>query len=102
MDLGTADTPHSPTEKNANTIFKTPTRILHVKNNYKDAYKDVTCRACQQKETQGHVPATCPAIRNNATNKIENELFPENLEDLKQTSRATRYIRIYTRSSSNS
>ena len=59
--------------------------MLHVKNNYKNAYKDLTCRACQKEnETQEHVLATCPAIHNDTTNKIEKyELFSENPEDLK-------------------
>ena len=43
--------------------------MLHVKNNYKNAYKDLTCRACQKEnETQEHVLATCPAIHNDTTN----------------------------------
>ena len=38
----------------------------------------------KRKETQEHVLATCPAIRNDTTNKIEKwELFSENAEDLK-------------------
>ena len=69
----------------ASTIFKACTRMLHVKNNYKNAYKDLTCRACQKEnETQEHVLATCSAIHNDTTNKIEKyELFSENPEDLK-------------------
>ena len=39
--------------------------MLHVKNNHKNAYKDITCRACQKEnETQERVLATCPAIHN--------------------------------------
>ena len=46
----------------------------------KNAYKDLTCRACQKEnETQEHVLATCAAIQNDTTNKIEKyELFSEN------------------------
>ena len=59
--------------------------MLHVKNNYKNVCKYLTCRACQKEnETQEHVLATCPAIHNDTTNKIEKyELFSENPEDLK-------------------
>ena len=54
------------------TIFEARTRMLHVKNNYKNAYKDLTCRACQKDyETQEHVLATCPAIHNDTTNITE-------------------------------
>ena len=57
--------------------------MLHVKNNYKNAYTDLTCRACQKENgTQEHVLATCPAIHNDTTNKIEKyELLSENPEE---------------------
>ena len=46
---------------------------------------NLTCGECQKEsETQKHVLATCPAIHNDTTNKIEKyELFSENPEDLK-------------------
>ena len=71
----------------ASTIFKARTRMLQVKNNYKNAHKNLTCRACQKEnETQEHVLTACPVIHNNPNNKIEKyELFSENPEDLKLT-----------------
>ena len=32
----------------ASTIFKARTRMLHVKNNYKNTYKNLACRACKK------------------------------------------------------
>ena len=71
----------------ASTIFKARTRMLQVKNNYKKAYKNLTCRACQKEnETQVHVLTACPVIHNNPNNKIDKcELFSEKTEDLKLT-----------------
>ena len=61
--------------------------MLQVKNNYKNAHKNLTCRACQKEnETQEHVLTACPVIHNSPNNKIEKyELFSENPEDLKLT-----------------
>ena len=61
--------------------------MLQVKNNYKNAHKNLTCRACKnENETQEHVLTACPVIHNNPNNKIEKyELFSENPEDLKLT-----------------
>ena len=39
--------------------------MLHVKNNYKNVYRDLTCRACQKEnKTQEHILETCPDIQN--------------------------------------
>ena len=58
--------------------------MLQVKYNYKNAHKNLTCRACQKEnETQEHVLTACPVIHNNPNNIIEKyELFSKNLEDL--------------------
>ena len=47
--------------------------MLRVKNNYKNAYKNLACRACQKEaETQEHVLAAFPAIHKDNTTTIEN------------------------------
>ena len=71
----------------ASTIFKARTRMLQVKNNYKNAHKNLSCRACQKdNETQEHVLTACPVIHNNPNNKIEKyELFSKNPDDQKLT-----------------
>ena len=58
--------------------------MLHVKNNYKNAYKNLACRACQKEtETQEHVLAACPAIHKDNTTTIEkDEIFMENHKKL--------------------
>ena len=47
----------------ASIIFKTRTRMLDVKENYKNKYKDQKCRLCKESdETQEHVLQYCPKI----------------------------------------
>ena len=43
------------TRKQASIVFKTRTRMIKVKGNYKNGYSDLTCRACKGvQETQNH------------------------------------------------
>ena len=58
--------------------------MLHVKNNYKNADKNLACRACQKEtETQEHVLAACPAIHKDNTTTVEKyEIFKENDQEL--------------------
>ena len=47
-------------------IFKTRTRMIDVKANYKNKYKDQTCRLCKKEnETQQHLLTECEITRNN-------------------------------------
>ena len=54
------------TECNRNecaAIFATRTRMLGVKNNYRSAHMDLTCRWCKDKpETQDHILKDCPSF----------------------------------------
>ena len=74
--------------KEASTIFKASTRMLQVKNNYKNAHKNLTCRACQRSiETQEHVLAVCPAIHTNLKDIVLTlEIFSEDTKELQETS----------------
>ena len=74
--------------KEASTIFKALTRMLQVKNNYKNAHKNLTCRACQRSiETQEHVLAVCPAIHTNLKDIVLTlEIFSEDTKELQETS----------------
>ena len=48
------------TRKQASTIFKARTRMLKVKNNYKNGFPDLICKACGvENETQSHVLYEC-------------------------------------------
>ena len=73
----------------ASTIFKARTRMLHVKNNYKNAYKNQACSACQKEaETQEHVLAACPAIHKDNTTTVEKyEIFVENHKEVAKTAK---------------
>ena len=47
-------------------IFKTRTRMIDVKANYKNKYKDQTCRLCKKEnETQQHILTECEITRKN-------------------------------------
>ena len=52
--------------KTTSTIFKTRTRMIDVKANYKNKYKDQTCRLCKKEnETQQHILTECEITRKN-------------------------------------
>ena len=51
------------TRKQASIIFRTRTRMIKVKGNYKNGHSDLTCRACKMTmETQPHVLNECPKL----------------------------------------
>ena len=51
------------TRKQESTIFKTRTRMLKVKGNYKNGFPDLTCRACKKEdETQAHILYECDSL----------------------------------------
>ena len=62
--------------------------MLHVKNNYKNKYKNnLMCRACgQEEETQNHILAECLKIHTYEHSKVTQEMiFTEDTTDLKNT-----------------
>ena len=51
------------TRLEASTLFKTRSRMLDVKTNYKNKYRDQQCRKCNlSEETQQHILEECPEI----------------------------------------
>ena len=59
------------TRKQASTIFKARTRMLKVKGNYKNGFKDLKCRACKNaQETQMHVIYECEKIHPEGTTSL--------------------------------
>ena len=76
------------------TIFKARTRMLDIKNNYRNKYKDLTCRACKKEpETQEHVMEKCSTIHKDPTTTVPNEdLFEENTQTLRITAKKVRTI----------
>ena len=75
------------TRQQANTIFKARTRMLPVKNNYRNKYRNHTCRACGQPvETQKHVLEDCEVLHLVGEYKIYNqEIFSNNPNKLRTT-----------------
>ena len=72
------------TRKQTSTIFKTRTRMIQVKSNYKNAYTSLTCRACyKEEETQQHVLETCATLHPDETTKTnQDEIFTEDIPTL--------------------
>ena len=75
------------TRRQASTIFKARTRMLDVKNNFRNKYKDTLCRQCNQHlETQEHVLEECKSLHPNEANKVrKSDLFSVNVNCLKVT-----------------
>ena len=62
--------------------------MLQVKNNYKNAHKNLTCRACQRSTgPQEHVLAVCPAIHTYLKDIVLTlEIFSGDTKELQETS----------------
>ena len=76
------------------TIFKTRTRMLKIKHNYKNAYTNLICRMCKsEQETQDHILSKCPAIHHTTANIITPEkYFSDNTNTLKNTANSINNI----------
>ena len=62
------------TRQQASTIFKARTRMLPVKNNYRNKYRNHTCRACGVPvETQKHVLEDCEVLHLVGEYKVYNK-----------------------------
>ena len=75
----------------ASTIFKARTRMLPVKGNQKNEYTDkngqthLTCRLCKREdETQQHILEKCTARPNSEMIITKQEIFNEDVEQLKE------------------
>ena len=77
---------------NASTIFQTRTRMIDVKNNFRNKYPDITCRACgSEPETQEHVLETCQTIHENPDSTVsKNDIFNEDPSALQETAKRIR------------
>ena len=73
------------TRQQVSTIFKARTRMLPVKNNYRNKYRNHTCRACgEPAETQKHVLEDCEVLH--LEYKVYNkEIFSDNPNKLRTT-----------------
>ena len=62
------------TGQQASNIFKARTRMLPVKNNYRNKYRNLTCRACGVPvETQKHVLEDCEILHPVGEYKVYNK-----------------------------
>ena len=77
------------TRNQASLIFKTRSRMLRIKDNYKKEFPNQTCRACdQQPETQHHILVECNTIHRGDHLKVQmKEVFDEHVPHLKKTAK---------------
>ena len=82
------------TRSQASIIFKARTRMLEVKNNFRNMFNNNTCRLCgAENETQAHILQECPQIHKDTTTKVTREdLFNNNINNLKETAHKIRTI----------
>ena len=78
----------------ASTIFKTRTRMLDVKENFRGKYNQPTCRLCNEHlETQEHILEHCTKIHTHENDMITpTKIFDENTENLKTIAQKIRTI----------
>ena len=76
------------TRKQASTIFKARTRMIKVKDNYRNGHTNNMCRACKNNiETQEHVLNGCEKLHPNNQNKTSYEdIFSESPDTLRKIS----------------
>ena len=62
--------------KQAKIIFKIRTRMLNVKNNFKNGYVDLSCPVCKiDEDSQEHMLTKCLKLENKITSKEYRSLF---------------------------
>ena len=78
----------------ASIIFKARTRMLDIKNNYKNKYRDKTCRLCnQQEEDQIHVLSECTGLNTKGLQPVPtSSIFSDNIETLKAAAKNIQLI----------
>ena len=75
------------TRMEVSVIFKARTRMLDVKDNFRNKYRDDICRKCRvEKETQKHVLDECPGIHETDMSRVAKEdIFSDDVHKLKET-----------------
>ena len=76
------------TRNQVSTIFKARTRMLKIKSNYKNGYKDLKCRICNnEEESQKHVMEDCVIL--NAEFKVitKDMIFEEDVNKLREVAK---------------
>ena len=76
------------TRNQVSIIFKARTRMLKVKSNYKNGYKDLKCRICgNEEESQKHIMEECETLNREFKVITKEMIFQEDLEGLKEVAR---------------
>ena len=76
------------TRNQASTIFKSRTRMLKVKSNYKNGHNDLTCRLCgEEEETQKHILEECSLLSMETASITEEMIFKEEITELQKTAK---------------
>ena len=77
------------TRKQVSTIFKTRTRMIKVKGNYKNGHTDLACRACKGPlESQHHALVECQALHpHGIPSKKTMDPFSKEINVLKDTAK---------------
>ena len=75
------------TRATASILFQARTRMIKIKNNYRNAHNNIHCRMCKtHQETQEHILEHCPTIHNTENLKTpKHELFNTNTNKMKNT-----------------
>ena len=64
------------TSQSVTEMSATRTRMLGVKNNYRSAHMDLTCRWCKdERETQDHILKDCPSFTDHTQQTDMNEIM---------------------------
>ena len=76
------------------TILKARTRMIKVKNNYKNMFRDNICRLCKQgDETQEHILERCPELHRDSSTIVTYDLiFSEETDKLKEGAKRIQHI----------
>jgi hypothetical protein len=73
------------TRKECSSIFATRARMIKVKGNFKNAYTDLTCRWCNNKEeTQIHILQECENLKTYTKEIDYKKIMGNQTEDLKE------------------
>ncbi len=77
------------TKNQASIIFQQRTRMLKVKNNYKNGQNNLLCRMCTTTgETQQHIREECQGLYQDDSTKVtKRDLFNEEIPNLAQVAK---------------
>ena len=76
------------TRNEASIIFQARTRMLKLKDNYKNGNTNLTCRICEkEEETQKHALEECEILNNNHKSITKQDIFKDDVKELRITAK---------------